>query len=358
MRASERGAVTRAGGLRRNWRDYALVASVLGMVTVFGLLVLTRSPASVGLVYLLATILMSLRVGRWPMLLAGLLSALCWDFFFIEPRYTLRIGHVQDALTISIYIAVAIVAGQFAHRIRVQARREKMREESERLQRTLLDSVSHELRTPLSVITAGLESLESADPQRREAVIEEMRTAVRRLNRRVSDLLDQTRLESGMLQPRMDWCDAADLAHSAARAVSDALVDHPFSITIPEDLPPIRADFALTEHALANLILNAAVHTPRATPISIDARLAEDGRACFAVADRGPGLGLAMQGKLFQKFARGDAAQAGGLGLGLSIARGFIAAQGGELIAGDNPGGGVVFSIYLPHSPPQDESPE
>jgi two-component system sensor histidine kinase KdpD len=58
-----------------------------------------------------------------------------------------------------------------------------------------------------------------------------------------------------------------------------------------------------------------------------------------------------MRERLFQKFQRGDAARAGGLGLGLSIIRGFVVAQGGEIVAGENPGGGAVFTVYLPHAP-------
>jgi two-component system sensor histidine kinase KdpD len=74
----------------------------------------------------------------------------------------------------------------------------------------------------------------------------------------------------------------------------------------------------------------------------------------FTVADRGPGFPPAMRERLFKKFARGDAARAGGLGLGLSIVRGFIVAQGGEVVVGENPGGGAVITIYLPHSAPDD----
>ena len=67
------------------------------------------------------------------------------------------------------------------------------------------------------------------------------------------------------------------------------------------------------------------------------------------MSDRGPGLTPALLERLFLKFARGDAARAGGLGLGLSIARGFIVAQGGEIAVDENPGGGARFAIYLPH---------
>jgi two-component system sensor histidine kinase KdpD len=123
-------------------------------------------------------------------------------------------------------------------------------------------------------------------------------------------------------------------------------------VSVSPDMPLFRADFPLMEQVIANLVLNAALHTPDGTPIFLAAGL--DGarsRVFFTVADRGPGLPAEMRDRLFKKFQRGDAARAGGLGLGLSIIRGFVAAQGGEIVAGENPGGGAVFTIYLPHTP-------
>ena len=119
----------------------------------------------------------------------------------------------------------------------------------------------------------------------------------------------------------------------------------------------MRADFALTEQAIANLLLNAAVHTPAATPILLTAGLERSGqRVFFTVADRGPGFPAEMHDRLFKKFVRGDAARAGGLGLGLSIVRGFVTAQGGDIVVGENPGGGAVFTIYL-RLTPHEEAP-
>ena len=98
--------------------------------------------------------------------------------------------------------------------------------------------------------------------------------------------------------------------------------------------------------------VTAAHHTPAATPIFLAAGIDHArARVYLTVADRGPGLPPAMRERLFQKFQRGDAARAGGLGLGLSIIRGFVVAQGGEIVAGENPGGGAVFTVYLPYAP-------
>lgn len=497
--------------LRSGPVEYGWVACTIAAITAVGQLLPAHTYLAVGLVYLLAVIALSLRVGRWPVLLAGVLSAMTWNFLFIPPRYTFAINKLEDATLFVTYFVVAVIAGQLTARIRAQARNERLREEratalfqltralaaartlddavfaalrqidelfgaktalllageaggaltshfaasfatdekergvaqwafehrrsagrftdtlpgsaafylplvredhalgvlgvaptgsktltlaqrdlleafarqlaliverehlraaserekllaeSEKLHRALLDSVSHELRTPLAVIASSLENIAepATDVTLRNQLANEARQASRRLNRLVSNLLDQTRLESGALKPRLDWCDAHDLVNAALDGVRDALASHPLEIAVPDDVPPIRADFALTEQALANLLLNAALHTPSKTPVFLAAGIERGGqRAFFTVADRGPGFPPEMRERLFKKFARGDAAHAGGLGLGLSIVRGFIVAQGGEVVVGENPGGGAVFTIYLPHSAPKSPPPE
>ena len=337
-------------------REYLFVSLVTTAVTALCLAIPQLSIESDGLLYLLAIILMSLKVGRWPMLVAAVLSAVIWEYIFVEPRWAFALNSVQDILMVCIYVVVALVAGQFADRIRSQAKAERMREESERLHRTLLESVSHELRTPLSVITSALETMEQPSESSRTSPVGEMHTAVRRLNRMVSNLLDQSRLESGSLRPRIDWCDAADILNEAVESVRDALVGRSLTVNVPEELPPVKADFGLTEHALANLLLNAARHTPPGTAIQVEAGLTPSAkRAYFRVTDSGPGLPTTIRSRLFEKFVRGDAARAGGLGLGLSICRGFMAAQGGDVTWAENPRGGSIFTIYLPHTSPQPE---
>jgi K+-sensing histidine kinase KdpD len=349
--------------------EYFGVAGVIAGLTGLGFLLPGKDYQSVGLIYLLAIIILSLRVGRGPVVLAGVLSALTWDFCFIPPRFQIRISNPQDTLFFLTYFVVALVAGQFTARVRAQTiereylnavrERERLLAESEKLHRALLDSVSHELRTPLAVITAALEELDDVPPPERAGLVGEIRTAARRLNRLVGNLLDQTRLEGGALKPRLDWCDARDLINEAVAGASDAILAHPLEIHVPEDMPPVRADFALTEQALANLVLNAALYTPAAAPITIAAGLAGDGsRAFFSVADRGPGVPPILREHLFDKFVRAHPGRTGGLGLGLSIVRGFIAAQGGTVAVDDNPGGGAVFAIYLPHAAPQTPPPE
>jgi two-component system sensor histidine kinase KdpD len=103
----------------------------------------------------------------------------------------------------------------------------------------------------------------------------------------------------------------------------------------------------LIEQAVAKLIANAASYAPSGLPIEIDAEYKLD-RLIICVSDRGPGLSPNSAERVFEKFYRGDGRRTGGLGLGLSIARGFVEAHGGKLTAENRDGGGARFTISLP----------
>lgn len=246
--------------------------------------------------------------------------------------------------------AFAAQIGLLAEReqLRTAREREKLLAESDRLHRTLLDSVSHELKTPVAVLRSAAEGLAREEGTRRELLAREIRTAARRLDHLVANLLNQTRLEAGRLKPHLDWCDVRDLIGAARRAVGDGLEKHPLTIDVPADMPFFRADAVLMEQVLANLLLNVVHHTPPRTAVTVAAGREAD-RIYVSVADRGPGIPPALREKLFQKFERGDQARAGGLGLGLSIVHGFMLAQGGDVTAGENPRGGACFTVYLPY---------
>jgi two-component system sensor histidine kinase KdpD len=109
----------------------------------------------------------------------------------------------------------------------------------------------------------------------------------------------------------------------------------------------VRLDFSLMLHALANLLLNAANHTPASTVIEIQVQLA-DGNLSLRVADRGSGIPPEVLPRIFDKFFRAPHAPTGGSGLGLTIVKGFVEAHGGTISAENRPGGGVMFTIRLP----------
>jgi two-component system sensor histidine kinase KdpD len=106
-------------------------------------------------------------------------------------------------------------------------------------------------------------------------------------------------------------------------------------------------DFSLLQHALANLLVNAATHTPAGTPLELRAAVDHE-HLVLSVADRGPGVAAEVLPRIFDKFFRARGAPTGGSGLGLTIARGFVEAHGGTITAENRPGGGMIFFIRLP----------
>jgi two-component system, OmpR family, sensor histidine kinase KdpD len=226
-----------------------------------------------------------------------------------------------------------------------ESRAAQISQQSQKLQKALFDSVSHELKTPLAAMSVALQSRKpSEQPDRAE-----LQQAVQRLTRTVDHLLDATRLESGLLQPVLEWCEPAELVREAV--ASSGLNDSAIRINIDNGLPAISVDARLIQQALNALLSNATAHGGSGKPIEVSAR--RDGAMLIiSVADRGPGLALGEENKVFEKFYRGPRTRPGGLGLGLSIARQLVEAHGGELVAQNREGGGARFSIRLPIGEP------
>jgi two-component system sensor histidine kinase KdpD len=246
-------------------------------------------------------------------------------------------------------------------RLRATVQEAKLLAESERLSKALLNSISHELRTPIAAIasaSSGLGELgDQENPALRRELTGEIRTAAIRLNRLVGNLLDMTRLESGHMKLRLEWCDLADLASVALRQLEKELARHPVTNHLPRGLPLVQIDFVLMEQVLVNLLLNAALHTPPGTRVILSAEVgAED--IALSVADNGPGIAPEALPHLFDKFYRAPGAAAGGSGLGLSIVKGFVDAHGGHVSAQNRPGGGAEFTVRLPlqEAPPSLEA--
>ena len=222
-------------------------------------------------------------------------------------------------------------------------------EKTSLLQRTLLNSISHELKTPLAAIQVASDQLSLSSPDgRQRGLILEINEALDRLKRLVKNLLDSARLESTQLAPRREWGEVKDLGEEAVALAGSELKKSQLSIILPDNLPLIHVDFGLLGQAVANLLHNAAVHTPEGTPITLSAYNTDDALVLM-VADEGAGIPPDLLPHLFEKFYRASDARPGGTGLGLSIARGFVEAHGGTLEAYNQPAGqGAVFVIRLP----------
>jgi two-component system, OmpR family, sensor histidine kinase KdpD len=495
--------------LQPDGKQYAIAAAIMAAVGLLNaFLAQFTGPRVPGFVFLLTVVLLALFLGRGPVLFAGAVSALAWDYFFLPPRFTFIITTAEDGVLFGLYFVVAIVLGQLVARIRAQELAERLREEratalyhltrefaqagtrdeivwqlvaevnrvfqattavvlpgknslaahpdsslaltekelrvaewafinrqaagkftdnlpgaevlhlplmteravvgvlsvslaektlslarrdlleayarqsalvldrvalraageqsklvaeSERLSNALLNSISHELRTPLAAITTAASALADAkntDGGFNRQMVAEIQEASERLNRLVGNLLDVTRLESGHVRPKLDWCDVGDLVQTTVHSLERELAGHEIKIEIEGKIPLARLDFTLMQQALSNLLLNAAIHTTAGTQIWLQARH-EQGWLVLNVADKGSGLSPELLPRIFDKFFRAPNAPAGGSGLGLAIVKGFVEAHGGQVSAANRPGGGAVFTIRIPQKelPPEEKLP-
>jgi two-component system sensor histidine kinase KdpD len=221
----------------------------------------------------------------------------------------------------------------------------------------VLRSVSHDLRSPLTAIATAGEALSLGSPseeERRElsAVIAE---ETRRLTRLVQNLLDLSRLEAGVAEPRREWTSIDELIRASLDEV--AAREDEFKLVIDDELPLLSADAAQLERALVNVLENARRHSG-GQAVSVRARTTggangSGGLVIVRVVDRGPGIAAADLERVFEPFyrarERGDAHH--GSGLGLAIARGFVEANGGTLSVQSLPGQGSTFVFELPVRP-------
>jgi two-component system, OmpR family, sensor histidine kinase KdpD len=219
------------------------------------------------------------------------------------------------------------------------------------LRDALLAAVSHDLRTPLAAIKACATSLLSDDvafePTATKELLATIDEETDRLNSLVGNLLDMSRLQSGALVVTTRPVGLEDVVAAALASLSSAaLVD----VNVPEALPPVLADAALLERAVANIIANAVGFSPAGLAVKVDAA-AVAGRVDLRVADRGQGIPVAERERVLRPFQRlGDNPNGAGVGLGLAVANGFVTAMAGDLIIEDTPGGGATLVVSLPQA--------
>jgi two-component system sensor histidine kinase KdpD len=309
---------------------------------------------SVALLLLLTVSVLAMRLSLYPVLLAAFLSALIWDFFFIPPKFTFIVSKTEDVLMLAMYFIVALLNGVLTSRIRFfeqLARRKEARAATLKLYDTLFNSLSHELRTPIATILGASDNLLTTNANLTEndktKLYEQINFASERLQRLTENLLNLSRLESGFLQPKLDWCDVSELIYTAVNSLEQELKNHKVKVEIPDNMPLVKLDFGLMEQAIYNILYNASIYTPAGSAISISAEYL-DLQCVITIADNGPGFPKEDLDSVFEKFYRSENAKPGGLGLGLSITKGFVDAHNGNIKVENQWGGGAKFTIQIP----------
>jgi two-component system sensor histidine kinase KdpD len=238
-------------------------------------------------------------------------------------------------------------------RLAEQATEVEVARRSEALKTALLDSVSHDLRTPLAAIRTTAGSLaEATDPADggRLAMAREIDAEAERLARVVGELLDMSRIESGALHSNLEPVPLPELVEAVVERAAPVLERRAVRVEIPAEIAPVRADEVLLGQVLANLVENAAVHTPSEAPILI--RASQDGETLrIVVEDGGPGVSPDQLVRLFEKFYRVPGRRQParrGSGLGLAIVKGMVQAMGGSVVASASRLGGLAIEVRLP----------
>jgi two-component system sensor histidine kinase KdpD len=233
--------------------------------------------------------------------------------------------------------------------------------QADELRRSLLSAVSHDLRTPLAAAKAAVSSLRSEDigfsAEDTAELLATIEESVDQLTALVGNLLDSSRLATGVVRPELRRVYLEETVPRALIGINKGTTGFARKeldrVKVEVDDAVVLADSGLLERVLANLVDNALRYSPPDRPVRVTAGRVGD-RVLIAVIDEGPGVARGTEEQLFEPFQRlGDTDTSTGVGLGLSVARGFVEAMGGTITASDTPGGGLTVEIDLA-APPKD----
>jgi two-component system sensor histidine kinase KdpD len=317
----------------------------------------------VALLLLLIVLAVAAVASRRVAILSSLATAFILNFFFLPPVGTLHIASLGDLVVWIVFIAVSLVGSHLSSTARARtaearAQRDELarlldeREAGEAAKRraelasALLNSIGHDLRTPLTAIEIAAVNLQDADAS--DALRQEQASIIRhqvvRLTRVFDRIVAMARIDAGVVQPQPEWTYAGDIVEAAVQEVEEALDAHRLAETADET--PAFVDPRLTATALARVLENAARHSPPGSTISVSATVTR-GRLEVVVDDEGTGIAADALPHVFEPFYRAAAGGRPGLGMGLAIARGLLAAQHGTVTAENRAGGGARFRLTV-----------
>lgn len=225
---------------------------------------------------------------------------------------------------------------------------------ADELRRSLLSAVSHDLRTPLAAAKVAVSSLRAEDiafsPEDTAELLATIEESIDQLTALVGNLLDSSRLAADVVHPDLGRVYLEETVQRALVSIGKGATGfyRPAIDRVKVDVGDavVMADAGLLERVFANLIDNALRYAPNCV-VRINAGRVGD-RVLINLIDEGPGIPHGTEDQIFEPFQRlGDHDTSTGVGLGMSVARGFVEAMGGTITAGDTPGGGLTVMLEM-----------
>lgn len=272
----------------------------------------------------------------------------------------LALAGTLDSRTRDVLVGLFEIAIERIHFLE-ERERAQLTQRSTELKSTLLASLAHDLGTPLTAIRVGVTNIcalsvtAPARAEQGEVVLADLDY----LNQLFRNILEMTRIDTGAIAPQQQWVYPAEIVEAAVGQVDRALRFHEVVVTDRAGEQLVRIDPRLTSYALGRLLENAAQYSPKGSTISVIDDVTPEG-LLLLVRDQGAGIAAVDLPHLFKRFYRraSGAERRTGTGMGLAIARGLLAAEGGRIWAENVPEGGAQFSILVPaaHKVPESVS--
>jgi K+-sensing histidine kinase KdpD len=349
------------------------------------------NPPTVALTFVLIILFLAKAWGPKPAVLASLLGAACFNFFFLPPVGTFHIAEPENWIALIAFLITAVTTGQLSARAKLRAdeataakqeterlyyqlqdsfekaSQAKALKQSERLKSALLDAVTHDLRTPLTSIKASVSTLlDDQNPTTFEEAAEHLDEVGQRellvvideeadrLDKFIEDLMALARIEAGELQLRRKSGSLEEIFVAAMKRASQATRNHGVELALEDDLPSVMVDERAVAEVIYVLLENAAKYSPPGSVIRLSAQAGPQDMVTLVIEDEGAGIASELRERVFDKFFRamrnGDlAGQKPGTGMGLAIARGIVEAHHGQIWIGDAANSqGTRVTVQLP----------
>ena len=305
------------------------------------------------MIFVLGVFLVSWRTQGYSFgILSSLISVLAVNWAFTYPYWAFDLISPECISSAMVMLIVATMTGALTTRLKQQEKL-KAEAEKERMRGNLLRAVSHDLRTPLTSIygscSAIIENYDTIPREKKLLLLKDMQADSQWLRRMVENLLSVTRVDADKVRLSKHAVVLEELIDALLLKFHKHYPDTRVQVDIPGEFVCIPMDPVLIEQVLMNLLENAVFHARGMQNLWLRVELRNQ-LAVFFVEDDGCGISEDRMVHLFTGFLDSEApvdSTRNNMGIGLSVCKTIIAAHGGELKAGNRPGGGASFRFAL-----------